>query len=337
MARQELKKDKYNLWDALTVTFNVQRFFCIFPFKRKGNQIIPSLLAACYSLVSIIFYACALILAIYVLSIEQATVRVQSVQSERSLSKSYLMIVIAIFELVFNNIGVFVIVSFSHIKKNNQILFLQKLYDIDLVIMDELKMNINYQRLRLICWSAYLTIFAYYITLNVYLFYKLHTFESLSFGVAFMATLYQFQQTTTAITTWAYVNYVNLICNRFVLIRNVQEDLFVEKKMLLGSGHKYTENVSLLSTLLTSYKELCSCIDVLNNLSGSILILMIAHDFTLTTSQVYLIIWIIMDNYGEDKFELAFAVFVWMFPNLLKMGFTTLFTDMAVDEVDYTT
>ncbi|XP_037044662.1 putative gustatory receptor 2a [Bradysia coprophila] len=333
MAGQESKKNKYNLWDALNVTFNVQRFFCTFPLSRQGNQIVPSPFATCYSIVSMIVYINVLTLAVYVLRTEQTTKNVQPVESEKRLSNSYLMILIVIFELVFNNVAILVIVLFSHIKQNSQIRFLQKLYDIDLVIMDELKMDINYQRLRGMCYSAYIAIFIYFAALNCYLFYKLHAFNSLTPGVAFMATLYQFQQSATAITTWTYVNYVTLVWNRFILIRKRQEDLSKEKKMLLKTGVKYTENVSLLSTLLMSYKELCSCIDVLNNLSGSILILMIAHDFTLTTSQVYLISWIIMDNYGEDKFELAFAVFLWMFPNLVKMGLTTFFTDITVDEV----
>lgn len=330
-----LPSNKYNLYDGLSVTFVVQRLFCIFPLKRQGNEIVSSFFATIYSIISVILYYLNLTLALYVLNIEQTTAKVQSVQqSNEDFSKSYLVLVIVVFEFIFNNAGIAVIVLFSHIKKNNQILFVQKVYDVDLVIMDELKVDIDYSRLRVICYSAFIAIFSYYIILNCFLFYKLHDLQYFSPGVAYMATLYQFEQSTTAITTWTYVNYVMLLRHRFAILRKRQEDLVKEKKVLQKNGMKPKENVSVLSTLLMTYKELCSCIDVLNDLSGSILILRIAHDFTLTTSQVYLISWIIMDNNGEDKFELAFAIFVWMFPNLVKMGLTTLLTDITVEEVE---
>lgn len=301
MSGQRTKGNKYNLWDGLAVTFTAQKFFCIFPLKRQGNQIVRSTFATFYSIFSILFYFCSLALSLYLLTIEQTTKKLESVRKsdEVTFSKSYLVIVIAVFELVVNNLGILVTVAFSHIKKNSQILFLQKVYDVDLVMMKELKVELNYNRLRMMCYSAYISIFCYYLALNSFVFYKLHEFQNLTPAVAFMTTLYLFEQSTTAITTWAYVNYVMLIYQRFVIIKKRQEDFVQEKKMILKSGNKYTENVSLLSTLLMTYKELCSCIDVLNNMSGSILILRIAHDFTLTTSQVYLISWIIMDNTGS--------------------------------------
>lgn len=304
MSRQlESKRNKYNLWDGLSVTFAVQKFFCIFTLKRQGNAIVPSLFATIYSIISLICYFVALALAFYMLKVEYITKKLESSrQSDEGVSKSYLIAVIAVFELVFNNVGILVIVSFSYLKRGNQILFLQKLYDVDLVILDELKVDINYNRLRIISYSVYISIFFYYLGLNSLLFYKLSQLHYLSSGVSFMTTLYQFEQSTTAITTWTYINYVMLLHHRFVIIRRSQEDLVKEKKMILKSGNKYTENVSILSTLLMTYKELCSCIDVLNDLSGSILILRIAHDFTLTTSQVYLISWIIMDNTDSDKY-----------------------------------
>lgn len=329
---------KYNLFDGLSVTFAVQRFFGVFPLKRQGNEIVNSVFASIYSVASVIMYYCMLALAFHVLSIERTTEKVQSVrQSDDDFSKSYLMIVIAVFEIIFNNVGICVITTFSHIKKNAHILFLRKVSDVDLVIINELKMHINYQRMRVTCYTSFMIIFSYYAIFNSLLFYKLHDFGYLTMGIAFLVTLYQFEQSITAITTWTYINYVMLLSRRFGLIRKCQEDMVKEKKMLLKNGMKFSENVPMLSMLLMTYKELCSCIDVLNDLSGSILILRIAHDFTLTTSQVYLISWIIMDNYGEDKFELAFAIFLWMFPNLVKMGLTTLLTDITVEEVFYLT
>lgn len=300
MSRRDSKQNRLNLWDGLSVTFVVQRSICIFPFIRRGNEIIHSLFATIYSIISVIFYLCSFTLALYILQNEQTTKKVETVrESDDRISKSYLIIVIAVFELVFNNVGILVIFSFSHIKKNTHIIFLQKLFDVDSVLLDELKANINYNRLRVMSYTAYISIFMYYLGMNCLLFRKLNELQQLTTGVAFMATLYQFQQSTTSITTWTYVNYVMLLHQRFVLIRKRQEELVKEKKMILKSGIKYTENVSLLSTLLITYKELCACIDVLNDLSGSILILRIAHDFTLTTSQVYLISWIIMDNTGS--------------------------------------
>lgn len=331
--RRETDKKKFNLWDGLSVTFIVQRFFCIFPLKRQGNEIVSSLFGTIYSIASLIIYYCVLTLAFYMLKIEQTTINVESVRGDENLSKSYLVVVIGVFELVFNNIGILVIVLFSIIKSNNQILFLQKLYDVDLVILDEFKVDINYNRLSRNCYTAYLIIFFYYVGLNSLVFYKIHELHFLTPGVSLLATLYQFEQAATAITTWTYINYVMLLHDRFVIIRKRQEDLAREKKMMSKSGVKLNEDVTILSTLLMTYKELCSCIDVINDMSGSILILRIAHDFTLTTSQVYLISWIIMDNNGSDKYELAFYIFLWMFPNIVKMGLTTLLTEITIEEV----
>lgn len=310
MSRQDSKKNKLNLWDGLSISFVVQRSICIFPFIRRGNEIIHSVLASIYSFISVVVYFCSFTLALYILQNEQTTKQVESVrESDDNFSKSYLMIVIAVFELVFNNVGILVIFSFSYIKKNIHVKFLQKVFDVDLVLLDELKMDINYNRLRIMGYLAYISIFLYYLGLNSYLSYKLSQSHQLTAGVAFIATLYQFEQSTTAVTTWNYVNYVMLIHQRFVLIRKRQEELVKEKKMILKSGMKYAENVSLLSTLLITYKELCSCIDVLNDLCGSVLILRIAHDFTLTTSQVYLISWIIMDNTGSVIITIILTAF----------------------------
>lgn len=331
--RRESDEKKFNLWDGLSVTFIVQRFFCIFPLKRQGNEIVHSLFATIYSIASLISYYSVLALAFYVLKAELTTKKMESVKGDEEFSKSYLVVVICVFELIFNNVGILVIVLFSYIKRNNHVLFLQKLYDIDLVILDELKVDINYKRLRKMCYTAYFTILTFYVGLNSLVFYKVHELHFLTPGVSLLATLYQFEQSTTAITTWAYINYVILLHHRFTIIRKRQEDLAMEKKMMLKNGVKFNENVSILSTLLMTYKELCSCIDVLNDMSGSILILRIAHDFTLTTSQVYMISWIIMDNNGSDKYELALSIFVWMFPNIVKMGLTTLLTEITVEEV----
>lgn len=326
------EKNTFNLWDGLSVTFFVQRCFCIFPLKRQGNEIVRSLFATIYSIASLICYYCCITWAFYTVTMEKATKKVATVRQD-DFSKSYLILVIVVFELIFNNIGIFVIVLFSLIKRNNQILFLKKIYDIDLVILNQLKVNINYKRLRIICYLAYLIIFSYYTGLMAFVFYKLYQYQYLTLGASLMAFLYQFEQSTTGITTWNYICYVTLLYQRFVMLRKRQEDIVKEKKMMLKSGIQFTENVSMLSTILMTYKELCSCIDVLNDLSGSILILRIAHDFTLTTSQVYLISWIIMDNTDSDKYELVFSVFLWMFQNIVKLGMTTLLTECTIVQV----
>lgn len=35
----------------------------------------------------------------------------------------------------------------------------------------------------------------------------------------------------------------------------------------------------------------------------------------------------------QDKYELAISIFVWMFPNIVKLGLTTLLTELTVEEV----
>lgn len=335
MSIKNSDKDKFNLWDGLSITFIVQRYFSIFPLKRQGNEIVHSFFATIYSIFSAICYFSLLALALYVMYTEQMTksVRTARRQSDENFSKSYLIVVIAVFELIFNNVGIIVMIAFSHLKKNCHMLFLRKLYDIDLIIVNELKMDINYRQLRVKCYVAYTMIFTYYTFLMCYVFSKLNDFRHLTPGVGLLTLLYQFEQSATGIMTWSYISYVMLLYHRFVFIKQCQENVVKERDILLKSGIGYTENIPVLSTLLVTYKELCSCIDVLNDLSGSILILRIAHDFTLTTSQVYLISWIVMDNNGEDKFDMIRTICFWMFPNIVKMVLTTLLTEKTIDEV----
>lgn len=306
---------KLNLWDALKPTMILQRVYCISPFQRVGNRLKPSLISSIYGLASIVLY--------YILMVYSAYLITKSENILPFFRKSYLWAVIGGFELLFNNVGLTVLIVLCELKKNKQLSFLNRIYEIDEVIRRDFRTVIRYENLYMENCVAVFTCLIYYEGLTAFVLYFLYGHRLTSTGVYVFAFLYQYEQICSGTISLTYINYVRLVRDRFKILKNLQIDLTNES----------TTNVIKTSKLFLTYKDLCSLIELVNDNYGIVLILRIAHDFTLTTCQVYLITWVFMDSALTNKFELVACITLWMIQNIVKIGLTTLSAELTVREV----
>lgn len=312
---------KLNLWDALKPTMFLQRVYCISPFQRVGNLLEPSLISSIHGLISVILY--------YALLVYSACLIIENGNVVPFFRKSYLWAVIGGFEMLFNNAGLIVLMILCALKKNQQLTFLNQIYDIDKIITKEFRMEIRYNSLYLRNIAAVFLCLIYYTGLAVLVLYFLNEYGLTSFGLYVFAFLYQYEQIYSGTMSLTYINYVLLIRERFTILKNIQIQLTNE------SAASYESNVLMTSKLFLTYKDLCSLIELVNDNYGIILIIRTAHDFTLTTSQVYLISWVFMDSAVANKIELVTCITLWMIQNIVKIGLTTLSAELTVKEVNF--
>lgn len=312
---------KLNLWDALKPTMILQRVYCISPFRRVGNLLKPSLLLSIYGFVSLIAY--------YILMVYSALLIIEIGNVLPFFQRSYLWAVIGGFEILFNNFGFVVLMILSEFKKNQQLSFLNRIYDVDVVMAKEFQSEMMYKNLYFKNILAVLLCLIYYEGLTVFVLLFLHGYGLTSLGLYTFAFLYQYEQICSGTMSLTYINYVLLIRERFRILKNVQIQLTNE----FSIGNK--SNLFKTSKLFLTYKDLCSLIELINDNYGIMLIIRIAHDFTLTTSQVYLISWIFMDSQVSNKIELVVCITLWMIQNIVKIGLTTLSAELTVKEVRF--
>lgn len=311
---------KLNLWDALKPTMILQRVYCISPFQRVGNLLEPSLISSIYGLVSVILYYALMVYSTYLI------IKVGNVVP--LFQKSYIWAVIGGFEILFNNAGLIVLMILSEFKKKQQLSFLNQIYVIDETIKREFRVEIKYKSLYLQNVTAVLLCFIYYEGLTVFVLYFLYGYGLTSSGLYIFTFLYQYEQISSGTMSLTYISYVLLVRERFRILKNIQVQLTNESTVSNQS------NVLKISKLFLTYKDLCSLIELINDNYGITLIIRIAHDFTLTTSQVYLISWVFMDNNVTNKIELIMCITLWMIQNIVKIGFTTLSAELTVEEVN---
>lgn len=310
---------KLNLWDALKPTMILQRVFCISPFHRVGNLLRPSLISSIYGLVSLILY--------YAVMVYSAHLIIQNGNIVPLFHKSYLWAVIGGFEMSFNNVGLVVLIVLCEFKKNQQLSFLNQMYEIDEVIMKDFRMEICYRNLYLKNIAAVLLCLIYYEGLTAFVLYFLYGYGLTSFGLYIFAFLYQYEQICSGTMSLTYINNVLLVKERFRILKNIQIQLTKESTV------RNESNVLKISKLFLTYKDLCSLIELVNDNYGIMLIIRIAHDFTLTTSQVYLISFVFMDSNVTNRIELVTCITLWMIQNIVKIGVTTVSAESTVKEV----
>lgn len=312
---------KLNLWDALKPTMILQRVYCISPFQRVGNLLKPSLISSVYGLVSAILYYTILVYSAYLI--------VETGNIVPFFQKSYLWAVIGGFEMIFNNVGFIVSMFLCEFKKHQQLSFLNQIFVIDEIITKDFRMKIGYKSLYLKNIGAVLLCLIYYTGLTLFVLYFLHGYGLTSIGLYIFAFLYEYEQMCSATMSVTYINYVLLVRERFRILKLIQIKLANQSE-----AGNIQSNLLKTSKLLLTYKDLCSLIELLNDNFGVMLIIRIAHDFTLTTSQVYLISWVFMDSTVTNKIELATCIAFWMIPNLVKIGLTTVSAELTVKEVN---
>lgn len=299
----------------------VQRIFCISPFIRDGKNLVSSQLLTAYTILVIIGYIVTIALSI---------LQIQSRGFDwLDLSNGYLWIIIVCFELFFTVISFPILLFLCLVSKNKQMQLMTAISKIDDALIDEFDVNFHpvylkfviSQRMQLFVCSTYFA-YIYYTLRKALASHDLNTLGFHTFAVAYIL-----EQYVSGLMFWSLSNIALILRSKFTLLKQIQEQMY----------HHPEENATMakrkLSCLIVIFKDICQIIDMISQNVGSIFVLRMAHDFTLLTSQCYIIFYILSKNRTENGIIVVMHMFVWMLQNVLRIGLTSVMMSYTVDEV----
>lgn len=218
-------------------------------------------------------------------------------------------------------------------KRKHQMKLIEKLQKIDDTLRFNFKMDIDYSSYKAVSVVIMLTVLLYYdIVVSGVLYFYLLDIEALSALASF--GVYIVQSGTSGVFTCGYVAYVILIKVRMIKLNEklgmivrfppeVLEKQYKTKEALCNEMMRYTK----------MYKNLCSCVEDLNQMYGSSMVLHFAHDFTLLTTQIFVMFYIgFFDR--DQSLPKILALMVWLAPNIVKMTFICFNCHMTKNEVN---
>lgn len=314
------------LLHAFVVSFKVQRIFCISAFKLHNNQLISTAGTMAYSYTLLCSYFLCMCMTSYVVWTVSSLAEIVS-------QHGYLWLFVWILDLIFTKFTYIFMIICSELNKRNLIRFYEKMLAIDEVFRLRFGTTFNYGRLR---WKNLLIIglcLLYSEGMTAFVTYKMwqrNFFPKL--GLLLFALSYQFDQMAINLNTWVYMSNVAMIRCRFKRLQEVTQAMHNRRKIIqslkYGTGHEVTP----LKSGLLVYKQLLNVVTLLNENSELILVRFI-HDFIVTTTQFYMLIWLIIDNSGSNRYSFIISIVVFIGHNLTRIAMTTLATQSAVTEV----
>lgn len=194
-------------------------------------------------------------------------------------------------------------------------------------------MVIDFQRYKISSIIVLAVIIIYYkiIITTVMVFYLLD-FESISAYVTFFT--YTILSSTSGIFTYGFVGYVILIEKRIEKVNEKLEEIIRFPPEVLEKIYKTNDALCQEMIRYTKiYKQLCSCVDDLNQIYGSSMVLQFAHDFTLQTTQIFSMFYIGFYENREESLPKILAMIVWLLPNIVKMSFICFSCHMTKTKV----
>lgn len=303
-----LERLKY-FWSAIRVALIVQRFFGISPFHLDStSKLITSKRTVAYSAVLLIIYMFCVSFATYTIWSSDVIVNVL-------FTHGYVFIVVSFIDLMFTKLSYIFIVVFSEANKHYQIQFYEKIKEIDSFMCTEFKRNINYE---LIGWHNTIGLFiglGYFQALVLYVSLKLHLQNYLpTFGMVMFCIVFQYDQMAMFMNAWAFGNCVSMIKLRY------QELL-----MALRQQHSVQNGI-------TAYKQLFIAVQLLNKNNCPIVVRYI-HDFTIMTTQLYMLFWLMLGHSNTIRLSVFVALITFIMHNILKIGVTTWLAHLAMQQV----
>lgn len=310
---------------AIKFPLLLQRNYLVSPFVLKGDRLIATKLQTSITYVSLLSYYVVLFASLYILW-KEGTV-------QQNKPKTYLWSVIAIFEFLFTNVSHPVLVIYAERTKEVQILFYNRLKEMDEHILTDFDVSIDYRKFRTTVRCAIASILAYYDVAFVFalvLVYRISSFRS--YGLLIFLGTYQIEQLSSGLMSFAYHLSVVLIRERF----NVLNDIAVGMQRKVVEKADVEKRCRQICSLLKAFNEMCISVDILNDVHGPMVLIRTAHDFTLATSQCYLICWIFLeqaDDFDGQKVSLVVAVVIWLIQNLMKIGLSAALTALTIQKV----
>lgn len=218
-------------------------------------------------------------------------------------------------------------------KRKKQIEFIERLQKVEETMKVDLKIMIDYSMFRTNSIIVFVTtILYYYLVVSVVMYFYLLKIDSLFRFLTFF--VYISLSATSGIFTFCFVSYVSLVQVQVTKLNakladimrfppEVLEKIFKSKDALCDEMLRYSK----------AYKGLCCCIDDLNGIYGSSLVLHFAHDFSLLTTQIFAMFHYGLNVTSEDSLSTIPALVIWTLPNILKISAICLFCHLTTNEV----
>lgn len=309
-----------NFFDSMRVQLFLQAAFGISPFIRRGNRVVSSRWINAHSIV---------ILIIFVFVVWTSIIEILKEVSGWTESGSYLWMIIIFFELIFTNTAFPLLIVHSLLWKKQQMDFFNRVFALDESMQQHFRINIQptHRALFIRTIGMFLICFLYYGIITFFAIVGPLTSSTENKFVTY-SLAYQLEQIATGFLSSAVINAALILKSRFQLLQMVQ-------LILLSSDGDIASRKLRLSVWLFNFKELCSLVDLFSQKFGAILIVRFAHDFTLLTSQCYLIFWIIFSvaSSNANKWGYVSLVCFWMLQNIVKIGATAIVAQMTINEV----
>lgn len=308
-----------NLLDSMKLLFRIQQG-CVMPFKVNRNRLEPSFWLTIYGIGMVIFYLIAVAINIAIFFRDGTHLD--------CFKFGYLWGIIAIFEFSFTNLNPPLIIVYLSMIKDTQMKSINKILALDELIENEFNVKLEnlHKSAQIHTNRAILVYFIYYLCIFVGNLYWLHEYELTQPGIILFAILYQAEQLGMGLFSLSCVHFLILIKSRFQLLK------FILSKFDLTDLKPLKFESRKLSKLLFAFKELCDLLNVNSGGIGIILVIRFAHDFTLATSQCYLIFWI-LTNHDTIRIYLILFIAFWMLQNFMKICATGLICQITMNEV----
>lgn len=228
----------------------------------------------------------------------------------------------------------FVVSAFLNRKK--QIELLEKILEVDNYMKSSFNIKVNhvlYRNLSIFVLSV-ITIYYNVVILPAVV---IGTFrEIISQGLVLLA--YMVQSTSSGVFAFGYYHYVFLIQQRFATINTSLVELREmdkQPKQKVGKRQMAKSNIKCQQMMHFTklYKMLCSSIEDMNDIFGFSMVINFAHDFTLLTTQIFMIFTIMRNELNWESIIRLAAVIIWLIPNFTKMSITCFMCHLTRNEV----
>jgi hypothetical protein len=219
------------------------------------------------------------------------------------------------------------------IKRESLMNFIDKILKIDITLKRLFSISIDYDIYRKSSLISLIFVLIYYNIISSLLIYftrRILTFD----GYIYFLT-YVIQAGLSGVFTHGFVAYVILIYQRiFKLNENLKNITKSPPEVLEIIYQSKNELCMELMRYTKMYKQLCSCVEDLNQIYGFCLVLQFSHDFTLLTSQIFGMFYVgfFVDDVDESRRKI-FGLILWMIPNMLKITFICFICHVTKNEV----
>jgi 7tm Chemosensory receptor len=244
-----------------------------------------------------------------------------------------LFTLIAYLEFSFTIVNAFYFLITAVFRRHGQMGFIEKVQKIDETLRASFSIEMDYKRYKIISIVILMFILVYYnLAVSSVMFFFLLDITSTS-GVSTFV-IYIIQSATSGIFTYGFLCYVVVIAGRITVINKELAKIVQFPPEVLEKQYENKEAMYVDMMRYTKiYKSLCGCIDDLNQIYGSSMVLHFAHDFTLLTTQIFAMFYIgFFENAVESRYQLM-ALLVWLLPNIVKMSFICFNCHRTTNEV----